>query len=163
MIIDACRSGAFAGQDFKPGPMGSRGLGQLAFDKGMKILAATQADNVALEVAKLEHGLATYTLVDEGLAAAHADFKPRDAIITMGEWLRYAVERVPRLHAEIERGKVRALGAVQPRIVLRAETSRSQRDVVHEAPVRSLQRPALFDFSGTGHDILLLRAGKASP
>ncbi|UUZ51523.1 caspase family protein [Massilia sp. B-10] len=47
LVIDACHSGAAVGADFKPGPMGSRGLGQLAFDKGMLVLAATQADNVA--------------------------------------------------------------------------------------------------------------------
>ncbi len=50
MIMDACNAAsAVEGRDFKPAPMGSRGLGQLAFDKGMKILAATQAANVAIE------------------------------------------------------------------------------------------------------------------
>jgi uncharacterized caspase-like protein len=45
MIIDACHSAASVDQPgFKPGPMGDRGLGQLAYDKGMRILAATQAD-----------------------------------------------------------------------------------------------------------------------
>jgi hypothetical protein len=44
MIIDACHSAASVDQPgFKPGPMGDRGLGQLAYDKGMRILAATQA------------------------------------------------------------------------------------------------------------------------
>jgi uncharacterized caspase-like protein len=55
MIVDACHSAsAVQGKDFKPGPMGSRGLGQLAYDKGMRILAATQPDNVALELEKLQ-------------------------------------------------------------------------------------------------------------
>jgi hypothetical protein len=40
----------------KSGPMGCRGLGQLAYDKGMRILTASQADNMALEHDDLEHG-----------------------------------------------------------------------------------------------------------
>ena len=45
LIVDACHSAAaIEGTDFKPGPMGSRGLGQLSYDKGMRILTATQAD-----------------------------------------------------------------------------------------------------------------------
>jgi hypothetical protein len=40
IIIDACHSAAsFEGEGFKPGPMGSRGLGQLAYDKRIRILA----------------------------------------------------------------------------------------------------------------------------
>ena len=46
MIIDACHSAASVDTPgFKPGPMGDRGLGQLAYDKGMRILAATQAED----------------------------------------------------------------------------------------------------------------------
>ena len=45
LIIDACHSAASVeGDGFKPGPMGSRGLGQLAYDKGMRILAASQCE-----------------------------------------------------------------------------------------------------------------------
>src|SRR5262245_3804912 len=41
MIVDACHSAAsVADKEFKPGPMGSRGLGQLSYDKGMRILTA---------------------------------------------------------------------------------------------------------------------------
>ena len=48
MIVDACHSAAAVqGAGFKPGPMGSRGLGQLSYDKGMRILTATQADKTA--------------------------------------------------------------------------------------------------------------------
>ena len=42
MVVDACRSAASVDcGEFKPGPMRSRGLGQLAFDKGMRLLAAS--------------------------------------------------------------------------------------------------------------------------
>jgi hypothetical protein len=44
MILDACYSAAsIESADFKPGPMGSRGLGQLAYDKRIRVLAASQA------------------------------------------------------------------------------------------------------------------------
>src|SRR3989440_4366623 len=49
-VVDACHSSASVqGEGFKPGPMGSRGLGQLSYDKGMRILTSTQSDDVALE------------------------------------------------------------------------------------------------------------------
>ena len=48
--------------------MGSRGLGQLSYDKGMRILTATQADNVALEKGGL--GLLMRALLVDGLTAA---------------------------------------------------------------------------------------------
>jgi uncharacterized caspase-like protein len=67
MIIDACYSGAEIPKNFKPGPMGDRGFGQIAYDKGMLILTATQANDVALESARLQHGLLTYALVQDGL------------------------------------------------------------------------------------------------
>ncbi len=54
--------------------MGSRGLGQLAYDKAMRVLAASQADDVALEaqVKGEGHGLLTYALVREGLLGRKA-------------------------------------------------------------------------------------------
>ena len=58
LVIDACNAAASVeGGGFKPGPMGSRGLGQLAYDKGMRVLAASQAEEVALESGELRHGL----------------------------------------------------------------------------------------------------------
>ena len=63
LVIDACHSAAsVAASGFKPGPMGDAGLGQLAFDKGIRILAASQADDVALESAVLRQGLLTFAL-----------------------------------------------------------------------------------------------------
>lgn len=47
MIVDTCHSAStFEEPGFKPGPMGSRVLGQLAHDKGIRILAASQANDV---------------------------------------------------------------------------------------------------------------------
>ncbi|MBX9695605.1 MAG: caspase family protein, partial [Cyanobacteria bacterium] len=47
MIIDACHSGAASGKSFKPGPMDSPGLGQLAYYKRMSLLSATEAESSA--------------------------------------------------------------------------------------------------------------------
>ncbi|HEX6623013.1 MAG TPA: PQQ-binding-like beta-propeller repeat protein [Pyrinomonadaceae bacterium] len=104
LVVDACHSAASVqGPGFKPGPMGSRGLGQLSYDKGMRVLTSTQADNVALETNLTEQGLLTYTLTREGLEAARADFSPPDGQITVAEWLSYGVERVPTLFEEVGR------------------------------------------------------------
>lgn len=103
MVVDACHSAASVqGEGFKPGPMGSRGLGQLSYDKGMRILTSTQADNVALESGLIEQGLLTYALTHDGIESGRADFRPRDREITVAEWLAYGVERVPALYAEVE-------------------------------------------------------------
>lgn len=107
MVIDACHSAsAVQGDGFKPGPMGSRGLGQLAYDKGMKILSATQADNVAIELGSLQQGLLTYVLLQDGVIAKKADKgdKP-DGFLTPSEWLKYAEDAVPKLYQDVLDGK----------------------------------------------------------
>lgn len=92
LIVDACQSAAvLGGEGFKPGPMGSRGLGQLTYDKGLTILAATQADNVALESGKVGQGLLTYALTHDGLERMAADWQPKDGRIDLREWLKYGV------------------------------------------------------------------------
>ncbi len=42
MILDSCHSGAVPGKEFRPGPLGDPGFGQLSYDKGMQILSASQ-------------------------------------------------------------------------------------------------------------------------
>ena len=79
MVVDACNSAASVeGSGFKPGPMGSRGLGQLAYDKAMRVLAASQAEAVALESERLRHGLLTFAMLHEGLEGGAADRAPTD-------------------------------------------------------------------------------------
>ncbi|GLI36868.1 hypothetical protein KI811_17810 [Geobacter hydrogenophilus] len=145
MIVDACHSAATVGDGFKPGPMGSRGLGQLAYDKGMRILAASQADDVALESDKLQQGLLTYALVHDGMDAFQADFKPQNKAITLSEWLAYGVNRVPTLYEEIKTGTLSSFG--------RGEASRGtviqlgNRKQSSPAKKNPYQTPALFDFT----------------
>ena len=98
LIVDACQSEATIQTDgFKAGPMGSRGLGQLAYDKGMRVLAASKARESAYERDKIGHGLLSYALVTKGLEEGEADLPPKDNRITMSEWLRYAEQEVPKL------------------------------------------------------------------
>jgi uncharacterized caspase-like protein len=138
MIVDACHSAASVqNQEFKPGPMGSRGLGQLAYDKGMRILAASQRDQYALETEKTQHGLLSYALVQEGLEE-HAAAK--DGRIELSGWLAYGSERVPKLYDDYRTGKLKPKAAIP----LDAPTGNFV----------SLQQPALFDFA-RGRDMTL--------
>jgi hypothetical protein len=146
MIIDACYAAeatAEGRQEFKPGPMGDRGLGQLAYDKGMRILAATQAGDVALESTGLRSGLLTYALVVDGLHNGLADLDG-DGTITLTEWLHYAAGRVPHLYQEIREGKhvLKSKGQVI--------TAKRLKMTIEEA-----QTPELFDFqTGSGSVVL---------
>ena len=95
MIIDACHSAASVeGTDFKPGPMGASGLGQLAYDKGMRILASTRADDAAWESPQIQQGLLSYALVQNGLVDKRADYEPEDKKIVLSEWLKYGEKRL---------------------------------------------------------------------
>jgi uncharacterized caspase-like protein len=169
LVVDACHSAASVqGEGFKPGPMGSRGLGQLSYDKGMRILTSTQASDVALESGLIEQGLLTYALTRDGLESARADFKPKDARITVAEWLAYGVERVPTLHAEVERklAEMKAAahaaaaanlnGDEQARVVVFPEGERSLKVKVSGQSTRT-QQPALFDFARRRHDAVLAK------
>lgn len=105
MIIDACHSSAAVqGEGFKPGPMGSRGLGQLAYDKDMKLLSATQADNIALESDRLEQGLLSYALLEDGIGKEFADVD-KDKRLFVNELLSFAEKRVPELYQEVKNGR----------------------------------------------------------
>lgn len=142
-IVDACHSaGAVESTEFKPGPMGSRGLGQLAYDKGMLILAATQVDRVAYEGTRLRQGFLTYALVRQGLEESKADFDPADGTITLREWLNYGVAGVPHLFDSIVSGK-----AVPFRDVSVDEASQIRTDQ---------QQPSLFDFARRGVDVTIV-------
>jgi len=141
-VLDSCQSASSVeANDFKPGPMGSRGLGQLAYDKRMRILAASQGNQEAKETNLLSgadagasqekmRGLLSYALTDEGLLAGKADWKPVDGKITVGEWLTYAADAVPK---GLESGGLQA--------------GRGFKVVVKPGTVEAAQTPAVFDFS----------------
>ncbi|HEU4594435.1 MAG TPA: caspase family protein [Pyrinomonadaceae bacterium] len=131
LVIDACNSGqALEAEEKRRGPMNSKGLAQLAYEKGMYILTAAQSYQAALEAATLGHGLLTYALVEEGLKKGEADTaSSRDGRVLVREWFDYAAERVPTLVSERTRRK-RGLGVVvtkgetdvqRPRVFYRRE------------------------------------------
>jgi hypothetical protein len=124
-------------------------LGQLAYDKGMRILAASQAEDVAVEIQSLHHGLLTYALVqglglgDAGQLAADLN---GDGVVTLAEWLKYAEQRTPTFYAQAS--KVRDS---DPNKAFGKTRS-------NETP--TVQRPALFDFHNQADEVVLQRVAK---
>ena len=101
LVIDACNSGqALEAEEKRRGPMNSKGLAQLAYEKGMYILTAAQSYQAALEAAQLGHGLLTYALIEEGLKTTNADTQPKDGVLIAREWLDFATDRVPLMQEE---------------------------------------------------------------
>jgi hypothetical protein len=110
MIIDACNSGqALEAEEQRRGPMNSKGLAQLAYEKGMYILTAAQSYQAAQEVSELGHGLLTFVLVEEGLKKAASDTEPKDGEVWVREWFDYASTRVPNMQLE-KLNKARGVG-----------------------------------------------------
>ena len=102
LILDTCDSGqVIESRPASPviGPVNTSGFAQLAYEKDIQILAASQAFQAAREIDVYGHGLLTEALVKEGLAEFKADRKPKDGTVTWFEWLDYARERVPQLEA----------------------------------------------------------------
>lgn len=167
LIVDACHSAASVqGSDFKPGPMGSRGLGQLAYDKGMRVLAAAQTNNVALELRTLKHGLLSYSLLQDGIVRGLADSNtPKDGAVTTREWLAYAVKGVPELYKKVIEGKAKlAIGGED--VDLSKLTEKQKAEVFCEGgncrSKASVQRPVLFDFARVADSIPLFRLNRHS-
>ncbi|HXG67967.1 MAG TPA: caspase family protein, partial [Blastocatellia bacterium] len=134
MVLDACNSGqALESEEKRRGPMNSKGLAQLAYEKGIYILTAAQGYQAALEAAELGHGYLTYALAVEGLKAAAADSAPKDGEILLREWLDYAVERVPQMQAQALRGE-RGLNVV----FVPGE------EKISDPTKRNVQRPRVF-------------------
>jgi hypothetical protein len=127
LIFDACNSGqALETAEKRRGPLNSTGLAQLAYEKGMYILTASQSFEAALETGSCGHGLLTWALVEDGLKTAAPDRAPKDGMVSLIEWLEFAVDRVPQLqlNSDATRGaalvnRARAPGRQQPRLYYR--------------------------------------------
>jgi uncharacterized caspase-like protein len=135
LVIDACNSGqALEAEEKRRGPMNSKGLAQLAYEKGIYILTAAQSYQAALEQSDLKHGLLTYALVEEGLKQGAADTEPRDGFVLVREWFSYVTRRVP----EMQEARMRqaSQGGRQLAYVEGEENS--------EAAKRNVQRPRIF-------------------
>ncbi|REJ75969.1 MAG: hypothetical protein DWQ47_10080 [Acidobacteria bacterium] len=102
LIIDSCNSGqALEAEEKRRGPMNSKGLVQLAYEKGMYIVTASESFQLARETSALGHGLLTYSLLEglkrqENGGPLNAD-KDRDGSLFEREWFDYAVDLVPGL------------------------------------------------------------------
>ena len=114
--------------------MNSKGLAQLAYEKGMYLLTAAQSYQAALEAAQLGHGLLTYALVEEGLKQGRAD-QEADGLILSREWFNFAVARVPEMQLE----KMRQARNVGLGLAI-VEGDEKIKDVER----RNLQRPRVF-------------------
>jgi len=102
LVIDACNSGqALYAVDERRGPMNTRGLAQLAYEKGMYVLTASQSDEAAFESKKLEHSYLAYALLEEGIKAGAADADGNGQIF-LNEWFNYATDRVPTMRVKKE-------------------------------------------------------------
>lgn len=97
LVLDSCHSAAVSGPDFKPGPMGDRGFGQLSYDKGMLVLVATQAENLNWATLELgDRSLLTYALTQQQAAGQSFDLR---------EWLSQAEQQVPELYRRFVKEK----------------------------------------------------------
>lgn len=136
LVIDACNSGqALEAEEKRRGPMNSKGLAQLAYEKGMYVLTAAQSYQAAQEAAKFGHGFLTYALVEEGLKQGAADREPKNGAIDLREWLNYATEEVPRMQQQNSLEALRGRG----RYITFAGDGKGPKD-----PRSNLQRPRIF-------------------
>ena len=136
MVIDACNSGqALEAEEKRRGPMNSKGLAQLAYEKGMYIMTAAQSYQAAMEAEQLGHGYLTYALVEEGLKSPAADGQPKDGQVLLREWLDYATDRVPRMQeSKIKEGR----GLKHTVAFIEGE------EKVDDPDKRNVQRPRVF-------------------
>ena len=129
--------------------MNSKGLAQLAYEKGMYILTASQSYQAAQEASQLGHGFLTYSLVEEGLKTRKADSPPFDGQIDEREWLDFATNRVPQLQQELISHpqpkpavvtKTPTTAAKKRQLEMKPQAPSSQTPIVQS----DLQRPRVF-------------------
>jgi WD40 repeat protein len=161
LVIDACNSGqALEAEEKRRGPMNSKGLAQLAYEKGMYVLTAAQSYQAAQEAAKFGHGFLTYALVEDGLKQGKADREQKDGTINLREWLNYATEQVPRMQEENTLDALRGRGRY---VVFVGDGSRST-DTHRSGPPRdNIQRPRIFYRREQDADPLVVAVVGASP
>jgi len=94
IVLDSCHSAAAPGKEFRAGPLGDPGFGQLAYDKGMLILTATESDKVA--VAALREGVQG-SLLSNALIELSASNEQQ----TIAEWFQDAARLVPEKHRRL--------------------------------------------------------------
>jgi WD40 repeat protein len=132
LVIDACNSGqALDSEEKRRGPMNSKGLAQLAYEKGMYVLTASQSIELAYESEALKHSYMTYALIEEGLKTRVKETDANgDGQVWLKEWVDFAVKRVPRMRDE--------------RIEQNASRRNKSLDLVEVTEPGKVQRPRVF-------------------
>jgi len=100
-------------------------LRQLAHEKGMYILTASQSYEDAKEAKALGHGYLTYALVESGLKKGAADREPRNGTINLREWLDFATDEVPEMQRKTAKPGADE-STQQPRVFYRRELETNQ-------------------------------------
>jgi hypothetical protein len=136
LVIDACQSGEALGDVKRIGPMNAKGLAQLAYDKGMYVLAASQGDQAALESSRYGHGLLTYALVEQALRERQAAAPESPNYVILRQWLAFAQSRVPELQRALMQS---AQNAGRDLAFVPGEER-----TIPSADDRTLQRPRVF-------------------
>jgi WD40 repeat protein len=142
LVIDACNSGqALEAEEKRRGPMNSKGLAQLAYEKGMYVLTAAQSYQAAQEAAKFGHGFLTYALVEAGLKQGAADREPKNGSIDIREWLNFATDEVPKMQEENSADALRGRG----RLIIFVGDGSPNRTLERDKNVSdNVQRPRVF-------------------
>ncbi|MBI9113324.1 caspase family protein [Maridesulfovibrio ferrireducens] len=91
LFLDACQSGGALSpiKNFK----GIKSLRMLARDVGVHVLAATDREQYAVELATLGHGVFTYSLLN----ALNGDSTQKDKNVTIRELMKFVEKEVPAL------------------------------------------------------------------
>jgi len=87
MIIDACHHRRLYRETVSNRARWAAVPGQLAYDKNMKILSATQADNVALELNSLETRSAFIRIDRKTESKTHSRILTKNKLLFDTEWL----------------------------------------------------------------------------
>lgn len=118
LILDTCDAGqALESDEGRRGPLNAKGLVQLAYEKGMYILAAAQRGQPAVEDLVEEHGFLLNALI-HGLKTSGVGRTLEDGQVTAREWFDYVAEQVPLKVGSLENFK----GVVPyPRVFYRRE------------------------------------------
>ena len=139
LIVDACYSAGAVPEGFKPAPLGDRGLGQLAYDKRMRILVASQRDQTARERKGIDQGVLTYVLLNEGLDPKIAG---ENGKLTLARWLAYPVDGVPRYVQKLDADAEAPQQAVDTKKASGTDFGLTNTTTRKNLP----QTPTLFDF-----------------
>jgi len=157
IIVDACESGQALDQvDARAGPLAGRSLAQLAYDKVIFVISASQSREAAIELQRLGHGVFSWVLFDRGFEAA-AD-ENRDGFTTIREWLAFAQSETPK---EVDKGLAELDKARQ-----RPKTRRSAkaRSTFADEALNRAQTPRVFiPDPELAREFVILRPEKKTP